>query len=66
MTLSKIAPHAIPKSMNSMGAQFLSHYLTILDMKIVFLIVSNHTKILNLTSDPIIIQTVLCSFMMFF
>ena len=36
-----------------MGAQFLSHYLTILDIEIIFSIVSNHTKILNLTSDPI-------------
>ena len=44
-----------------MGAQFLSHYLTILDIKIIFSIVSNHMKILKLTSDPVIIQTLLCS-----
>ena len=49
-----------------LGAQFLSHYLTVLDIKIIFSIVSNHTKILNLTSDPIIIQTLLCSFIAFF
>ena len=48
------------------GAQFLSHYLTILDIKIIFSIVSNHSKILNLTSDPIIIPTLLCPFITFF
>ena len=48
-----------------MGTQFLSHSLTILDIEVIFSIVSNHTKILNLTADPIIIQTLLCSFTMF-
>ena len=42
-----------------MRVQFLSHYLTILDMKIIFSIVSNNIKILKLTADPIIIQTLL-------
>ena len=31
---SKIAPYAILKSKNRIGAQFLSHYLSILDIKI--------------------------------
>ena len=44
------------------GGQFLSHYLTILDIKIIFSLVSNLRKILNLTSDPIIIRTLLCPF----
>ena len=57
----KIAPHAITKSKNLMGVQFLSHYLTILDIKIIFSLVSNLKKILNLTSDPIIIETLLCN-----
>ena len=48
-----------------MPAQFLSHYLTILDIKIIFSSVSNLKKILNLTSDPIIIQTLLCIFLTF-
>ena len=64
--LSKIVPYAIPKSKNCIGAQFRSHYLTILDIKITFSLISNIKKILNSTSDPIIIQTLLCSFVTFF
>ena len=49
-----------------MGAQFLSLYLAILDMKMIFSLVSNLKNILNLASDPIIIQPLICSFVMFF
>ena len=49
-----------------MGAQFLSQYLIILDIKIIFSLARNLKKILNLTSDSIIIQTLICSFVMFF
>ena len=59
-------PHAILKSENFMGAQFLGHYLTILDIKIIFSLVRNLKKILNLTSNPIIIQTLIRPFVMFF
>ena len=34
--------------------------------KIIFSLMSNLWKILNLTSNPIIIQTLICSFVMFF
>ena len=40
-------------------SQFLSHYLTILDIKIIFPLLSNLKKILNLTFDAISIQTLL-------
>ena len=46
-------------------AQFLSHSLTILDIKNNIYILSNLKKILNLTSDPTIIETLLYSFVMF-
>ena len=49
-----------------MGAQFLSHYVTILDIEIIFSLVSNLKRILSLTSDPIIIGTLLCLFVTFF
>ena len=39
---------------------------TILDIKIIFSLVSNLKKILNLTSDPIITETLLCSCVTFF
>ena len=61
----QIDPHAIPNSKNWMRAQFLSHYLTILDTKIIFALVSNLKKVLNLTSYPIIIHILICSFQMF-
>ena len=49
-----------------MGAQFLSHYLTILDIKIIFSLVSNLKKVLDLTFDAIIIQTLIYLFLTFF
>ena len=48
------------------GGTIFSYYLTLLDIKIIFSLVSNVKKILNLTSDPIIIQTLICSFVTFF
>ena len=46
-TLTKYASLAIPESKNWMGAQFLSHYVTILDINIIFSLMSNLEKILN-------------------
>ena len=47
---------------NEWGAQFLSHYLITLDIKIIFSLLSNLKNILNLTSDLIIIETLLSLF----
>ena len=40
-------------------------YLKILDTKVIFSLVSNLKKVLNMTSDPIFIETLLCSFVTF-